>query len=246
MLLLSLLLACSSAPSVSPATPSVAVSATTPALEEVSELGPAPLDLVERQLGEAGGPLIIAMHGRGDSPERFGRLLDPWSGPARLLLPRAPLPYHEGWSWFEISARSGESEALNAGILAAAAQVEALIAARSGAGERPVVLGFSQGGMLAATLAVTAPERIAGAVAIGGWLPQGLWPEQAPEAAVPLTFFHGEADEVLPLGPTKAAVQHLQGLGLPVELRTWPGVGHGISAEMHREILARVRELSER
>ncbi|MCB9792450.1 MAG: alpha/beta fold hydrolase [Alphaproteobacteria bacterium] len=220
-----------------------------PALESapevaVSELGPPPLAVVERALGGGGGPLIVAMHGRGDAPERFARLFDPWEGPGRLLLPQAPFAYGPGWSWFTVSVRDGDEAALAASMRDAAERVEAMILARRARGEKPVVVGFSQGGMLAATLAVTAPEHIAGAVAVGGWLPRSLWPEAAVEGMPPLSFFHGEADTVLPLGPTREAVAHLQGLGAPVDLKTWSEVGHAIPRDMQAAVLARARELA--
>ena len=45
-------------------------------------------------------PLIVAIHGRGDTPENFAQLWDGFPGKAQLALPQAPIAFGPGWSWF--------------------------------------------------------------------------------------------------------------------------------------------------
>jgi len=186
-------------------------------------------------------PLILAIHGLGDRPERFAALLRPLPAPARVILPRAFDPVDDGFSWFPIRARSKDIAGLAAGIASAADRLAPFLAAI--AHERPthgkpIVTGFSQGGMLSFALALRSPQEISAAAPIGGWLPPPLWPAQGPseQRMPPITAFHGDADNAVKIEPTRAAVQHLIGLGYPVELREYPGVAHEIPAQIRADL----------
>jgi phospholipase/carboxylesterase len=186
-------------------------------------------------------PMIVAIHGLGDDPENFARIFDSFVEPARLILPRGVDPTEGGgWSWFPIRARSGDIEGLAAGIEASAdkiaAALEELTETKPTAG-RPIVTGFSQGGMLTFTLAVKHPGVVDVAVPVGGWLPPPLWPESLSADRYPQIFaLHGTADTAVQFEPTRACVEHLQKLGMPVELHAYEGVQHVITPEIHRDL----------
>lgn len=195
---------------------------------------------------EAPLPMIIAIHGLGDSPQGFRTLLEGFDRPARVILPRA-LDAHEdgGWSWFPIRARDRDVAALAQGIDHAADVLAPAIAQlteqRPTIG-KPIVTGFSQGGMLSFALAVEHGELFAAALPIGGWLPEPLWPANATASAPPILAFHGDADAAVRYEPTKLCVEQLRGLGYPVELRTYVGVGHMISPEIHADFMQALRD----
>jgi phospholipase/carboxylesterase len=186
--------------------------------------------------------MIVAIHGLGDRPENFAHLFDTFPERARLILPRGidPTEEEDGWSWFPIRARDGDIEALAAGIGLAAdkiavamTQLQTIHPTRG----KPIVTGFSQGGMLTLALAVHHPEVVGHAVAIGGWLPPPLWPEQKPGGATPsIVALHGSADNAVRWGPTKEALDHLEQLGFAVELRTYEGVRHVLTPEIQRDL----------
>lgn len=189
-------------------------------------------------------PLVIALHGLGDRPDNFSALLSDLAAPARVVLPRAHDPVDEdGFSWFPIRARSADVAGLSRGIADAGDRlvpfIRELVATRPTRG-KPVVTGFSQGGMLSFYLAVRHPELFAAAVPVGGWLPPPLWPSKAPPGAPPIVALHGEADAAVKFGPTKEAVDHLRQLGFDVTLRAWPEVGHAIPPAIRRELHARI------
>jgi phospholipase/carboxylesterase len=190
-------------------------------------------------------PMIVAIHGLGDSPQGFRTLLEQFDRPARVILPRALDAHDEGWSWFPIRARDRDIDALARGIDHAADVLAPAIAQltrqRPTIG-KPIVTGFSQGGMLSFALAVEHGELFTAALPIGGWLPDPLWPTSANASAPPILAFHGDADAAVRYEPTKLCVEQLRGLGYRAELRTYVGVGHMISPDIHADLLQSLRE----
>jgi phospholipase/carboxylesterase len=203
------------------------------------------LHYVERILGNAKAedplPMIVAIHGLGDDPDNFAHLFDAYGGTARLILPQGVDETEDGgWSWFPIRARSNDVEALAAGIDASAAKIAAAIeelrVSRPTVGD-PIVTGFSQGGMLAFTLAVKHPQQVGFAVPIGGWLPPPLWPESGPTAEHPaMVALHGTADNAVPYEPTKEAIDALVAKGYTVTLKSYEGVRHAIPPEERTDL----------
>jgi phospholipase/carboxylesterase len=258
--LASVLLACEArAPEPAPAQP-INEPAPTPAPSEPA-VAPVAVEVLPRageihylELVTAGAdpesplPMIIALHGLGDSPQGFRTLLEDFDRPARVILPRALDAYEEGWSWFPIRARDRDVEALARGIARAAdalaPAIDELTQTRPTVG-KPIVTGFSQGGMLSFQLAVHHGELFSAALPIGGWLPEPLWPlaiDANPGVAPPIIAFHGDADAAVPYEPTKLAVDRLRELGYRVDLETYVGVGHMISSDIHADVMQALRE----
>src|SRR5688500_12963324 len=65
-------------------------------------------------------PLVVAIHGMGDRPEDFRRVIDAYPGAARFILPYGPTPYHGGFSWFSLERGALDSEQLGADVAAIA------------------------------------------------------------------------------------------------------------------------------
>jgi phospholipase/carboxylesterase len=201
---------------------------------------------------EAALPMIVAIHGLGDDPDGFSDLLADFSAPARLVLPQAPDAYDGGgYSWFPVLARDRDEPALARGIGRAASRLAAAVRElrqRRPTVGRPIVTGFSQGGMLAFALAVSHPDLFSAAYPVGGWLPPPLWPSDVddPAAYPPIVALHGDADPAVGFQPTRDAVEHLRGLGLSATLHAYPGVEHAITPDMRRDLHALLREAHRR
>ena len=183
-------------------------------------------------------PLVLLLHGRGDRPRVPGGPFAHVPTPLRLLLPRAPLPLGEGYTWIDVSITDGNPEAL-AKALAHRARHLAVFLERVGRQRpvlgRPILAGFSQGAMLTYTLAVQRPETFNFAFPLVGWLPPGLWPAERPadEPSPMLRSVHGTADSVMPIGPTRHLVEILRARRWPAELREFDGVGHVMTPKMN-------------
>lgn len=196
-------------------------------------------------------PMVIALHGLGDRPENFVGVFRGFDTKARVVAPRGLSEHGQGFSWFPISVRKRDPERVAPGVRRAAdaiAEAVSELVGRHPTAGKPIVCGFSQGGMLSFTLAVHHGERFALAIPLAGWLPPPLIPESI--GTVPRIFaLHGSEDSVLPLEATQLSVSHLKRLGVDVELREYAGVGHSLSpamraafhAAIERQIAAPVR-----
>lgn len=185
-------------------------------------------------------PMIIVIHGLGDRPGPHWLDLVQLEHPARLIMPEAPTPYFDGYSWFPFRARGADPAELARGIAAAAEQLasalEALQRHRPTRG-RPIVTGFSQGGMLSFALALRHPERLELALPISGLLPEPLWPAgPAKTRTPPILALHGTADELVPFPPTERLVAQLRAHGYDATLVPYAGVGHSISDAMRARV----------
>lgn len=200
-------------------------------------------------------PLIVYLHGRSDRPRVPRSSAYNLSTPVRLIIPRGPERSGRGFAWAPVSAHTGESPALRDALelrtqMLARAMVE--WQRRHPTRGKPIVVGFSQGGMLAMTLAVREPGSIARAIPLSGWLPPSFLPPPADRYALNarIVALHGVEDRVLSASRTEQVIEDLAELGYPVEYEGYPGVGHEVSEEMAdrlRELLEEaLRELPER
>lgn len=202
-----------------------------------------PLDYVEYVTAGAKPnatlPMVVAVHGLGDRPERFVKLFVDYPAPIRVVAPRGPIAHGRGFSWFPVRLPvRPDDEAMRAGITASARKLAALtrdLAKRRPTTGRPVVTGFSQGGILSFALAVTEPDLFAAAIPVAGTLPPALWPATNARV-VPIHALHGDADRVVPLKGARLIVQRAAG----AELRVFPGVAHRVPPPVRAALFERV------
>jgi phospholipase/carboxylesterase len=188
-------------------------------------------------------PMIVMIHGFGGSPELFSGLLNDLGEKARVILPRARRRQGHGYAWFDL-CKDGNWDGLKDGMSLAADQVAELITGlvktRPTKG-KPIVSGFSQGGVIAFAMAARHPEKIGLAVPISGLLAPSLWPAAtASKVAYPRVHaLHGAADLIVPVDIARQTVDHFQQAGGDAELSVYPGVQHYI----HRDMLAKLNSI---
>jgi phospholipase/carboxylesterase len=164
---------------------------------------------------------------------------------ARVILPYGFNVAGEGFSWWsgprDDEARFAEDTRRAADRLAA--MLDELVRRRPTVG-KPIVTGFSQGGMLSFTIAVLHPEAVRAAFPVGGRLAEPLWPSAWPAGAPrPLIHaFHGAADDVVPIEGARGTVRRLAEVGLTADLVEYPGLGHHTSGEERRDLARAIEQ----
>lgn len=184
-------------------------------------------------------PLIVILHGRGGRPTIPHGPYDTQM-PLRLFIPQGPDRLGDGYNWLATWTNAGEPQLLARSLSARVDQLVAAIRAfralRPTLG-RPIVMGFSQGGILSFTLATRYPNDFAAAFPIAGFLPPALYPEPKRGQKFPYIFAqHGGADKTVPTAYGRDTAQALRARGLRVDFREVPAVGHIVSPSMSREL----------
>jgi len=197
---------------------------------------------------------VIFLHGYGANGADLLGLADPLGEhlPDTLFLsPDAPeecagVPF--GRQWFPIPWIDGSSEEESrSGLMRAAddlmAFIDGVMVDEDLLPEQVMLLGFSQGAMMALHVAPRRDEAVAGVVAISGRL---LEPEALIDEAVckpPVLLIHGDQDEVVPVQSLPIAAQALQDAGwTEVYAHIMKGSGHGIAPDGLSVALAFMRE----
>ncbi|MGO9666064.1 MAG: alpha/beta hydrolase, partial [Polyangia bacterium] len=109
---------------------------------------------------------------------------------------------------------------------------------------KPIVVGYSQGAIVAMTLAITAPKSLSAVVSISGRLPPALFREARKTAPGPtIEIFHGERDRAVPFAACKESVAVLKAAGFSTKAHFYPDVGHKMSRSEAQEILTTLERL---
>ncbi len=210
------------------------------------QVAPALPQTVEVSTGPNPDFSVIWLHGLGADGHDFEPVVPmlglPQGAAVRFVFPHAPVrpvTLNGGMpmrAWYDIVSLSASRDQDEAGIAASAAMVEALIERETGRGVPPgriVVAGFSQGAAMALHAGLRHRERLAGIVALSGYLllHERLEAEAAPaNRDLPLFIGHGTQDPVVACAFGEQSARHLEALGWPVEWRTYP-LPHSVSAE---------------
>ena len=181
---------------------------------------------------------VIWLHGLGADGHDFASLVPELdlSGcpPIRFVFPHAPsmpVTVNGGYvmpAWYDILGPNLISQQDAAGIQASERAIVALIAhevARGIPAEHIVLAGFSQGCAMALHTGLRLPHRLAGIMALSGYLPlvDRLAAERHPaNAQTPVFMAHGTQDPVVVLARGEASRDALATLGQPVQWHSYP------------------------
>jgi phospholipase/carboxylesterase len=192
-------------------------------------------------------PTILTLHGRGANA--FDLLgLAPYlcNGKFLMICPQGPLetpigPGAFGYAWYPMS-------------MGGLPDISAILSSRKKLQEfldeclnrypidakKLAVLGFSQGGVMAYSLALSNPERFAGLAVLSSWLPKELIPELSIREAVqslPTIVQHGSQDQMIEVQRAQDSVEQLRALRVPLTYREYD-MGHEITPRGLTELSA--------
>jgi phospholipase/carboxylesterase len=182
---------------------------------------------------EGGTPGLLLLHGRGaDEADLMGleAALDPR---LTIVSARAPFRLGPGFAWYGM-AQIGEpdDDTLLTSLSELREFIRGMLPAYGINPERLYLMGFSQGAVVSAALALIMPERIRGVIMHSGYVPKDANLEGSPEKLEGKPFFvaHGKYDDVIPVSFGRAAEEYLQAHRARLTYQEYP-IGHSISEE---------------
>jgi phospholipase/carboxylesterase len=193
-------------------------------------------------------PMIVAMHPHGGSVDRFVQMFQSFPARARVIIPHGhPTANGNGhYNWWEPTVAHYDPAVVSAAVrpveLQMAQALRELPTRRPTIG-RPVICGFSQGGMLSFALVVNHPELVSAAFPMAGFLPVGFSPGVLAQPG-PRPYVHafvGADDPVVKPSMVHGSVDELRRFGVRAEVTEYPGVGHRIGAD---ELQAAMTEMA--
>jgi len=181
---------------------------------------------------------VIWLHGLGASGDDFAAIVPELDlrgcAPIRFVFPHAPtmpVTINNGYvmpAWYDIFAADLVRREDAAGIQASARAIEALIAKEVARGIAPghiVLAGFSQGCAMSLHTGLRHPARLAGIMALSGYLPLAgsVAAERHPaNQHTPIYMAHGTVDPVVVLARAEDSRKALETLGYKVLWHTYP------------------------
>jgi phospholipase/carboxylesterase len=218
--------------------------------ENIMPPKPAPRLLIHllqqpRQPSDGPPPLLIVLHGLGSNEHDLIGLA-PYLHPRfQIVSARAPYTLTPGsYAWFElgwtatdISINFQQAEQSRALLINFIAEV---LTAYGGDPARVYLLGFSQGAIMSASVALTEPELIAGTVLMSGRIPAEIRPLIGPAerlAGKPFLVVHGTADTVLPIQNGRASRAILATLPVALTYQEY-AMAHEVSGQSLADVAA--------
>jgi phospholipase/carboxylesterase len=180
-------------------------------------------------------PILVMLHGLADRPRLPAPSARHPGRPARIFLPRGPYVFERGFAWYPHRAREGKLDAMHIALEGTAQHLALFLRAIDALHPspcKPIVSGFSQGGMVSLAAALARPEVMSEAIIGAAWIPPTLLPEERPEVVVPIRMMHGLADPIVPPEPAVELARELERRGFDIELRLFDDAAHAMSREM--------------
>lgn len=189
--------------------------------------------------GSAPNALVILIHGYGSNGEdllSLARVIQPALPDAAFVAPNAPSQLAQmaaAHQWWPIEAFSMAECAT--GAAAAAPGLDAFITQElEKAGlpsNRLLLVGFSQGTMMALHVGLRRSEPVAGIVGISGMLVAPDTVEADIRSRPPVLLIHGAQDDVVPFRSMDLAATALKAVGVGVETHVSPAIGHSVGQD---------------
>jgi phospholipase/carboxylesterase len=201
---------------------------------------------------------VIWMHGLGADGHDFVPIVSalqlPATLPLKFVFPHATeraVTVNGGYrmrAWYDITALTLDAKEDGAGIRESEQRVHDYIAREEAQGTQPekiVLAGFSQGSAIAIHTALRYPRRLAGLIALSGYLLERdklALHASAVNKDLPFFMAHGRSDTVVPPGLAEMSRNALQQQGYRIEWHVYP-IAHEVSPEEVADIAAWLRKV---
>jgi phospholipase/carboxylesterase len=201
--------------------------------------------------GSGPHPTLLTLHGRGANAfDLLGLAPHLCEGKFLVICPQGPLvtpigPGSNGYAWYpmslggppDISAMLSSQKYLKI-FLDQCIQRYAIDT------KKLVALGFSQGGVMAYSLALAQPQRFAALAVLSSWLPEELVPKLTvgeDVCSMPTLVQHGAQDPLIEIARARDSVERLRKLNVPLTYKEYE-MGHEITPRSLSDLSAWLQE----
>jgi phospholipase/carboxylesterase len=197
------------------------------------------------KVGASTPPLLLLLHGVGSNEHDLFGLVPHLDKRFLIISVRAPNTLGPGsYAWFDVDF-TPQGPVINpaqaeASRLALITFLDEAVNAYNADPKQIYLMGFSQGAIMSASIALTQPQLVAGVVLMSGRILPEIQPLIASNeelSGLPFLVVHGTSDMVLPISYGRASRQLLS--SLPVELTYHEyRMGHEVSQESLADVTA--------
>ena len=175
-------------------------------------------------------PMLVALHGNGDTPYNFyTAALDELSIPVRIVLLEGPIEKGTGYAWPWTSEDFNQyGKAVNEAIK--------LLTDKYPTIQKPILLGFSGGAMMAYYQALKHGDSYSSIFPVSGKFSSKLFSDNSTRIGAKVYSFHGKKDQVISINEGRNAVNLLKKKGVSIKLVEFDGNHHGIATNMKSNI----------
>jgi phospholipase/carboxylesterase len=201
--------------------------------------------------GEGPHPTIVLLHGWGASAhDLLGLAPVLHGGEALVLSPQGPVAFEIargmlGFGWWPLTtSREIDPQAFDAARQLLREFLDEACKRYPVDRRKIVVVGFSQGGVMAYDLVLSDPGRFAGLVALSSWLPEPIdaaIPSSEEHRNFPVLVIHGTQDPMIPVERAQESRRRLLARGANVHYRELE-MQHEVNPEALRELVVWLEE----
>jgi phospholipase/carboxylesterase len=184
-------------------------------------------------------PAIFLLHGMGSNEDDLPQLVQEFQDQCHIISVRGPITQKPGYAFFTIQEVGKPDRAIFDKVLIALQRfmLEAIEEFQIDP-HKVYVLGFSQGAVLAQSLAFVMGNLITGIVALSGYTPKFVTEEYAIRTVNHLRAFisHGDYDYVIPSQWGVESKELFEQFGASVTFKQYPD-GHGVTPENRQDLV---------
>lgn len=190
-------------------------------------------------------PSLFLFHGMGSNEEDLLQLVKEFQGSHHIFSLRGPIIFNPGYAFFTSEEEGIPDRQVFDKVVTYLHQFIAEAIQEYSLDQSKIsLIGFSQGAVLAQTLALTMGSLIKGVAALSGYLPDFVKEEYRKHPVDHLKMFisHGEYDYVVPSHWGLESKNYFEGLEANVTFKTYED-GHGVVPENQLDLVNFLKQL---
>lgn len=184
-------------------------------------------------------PALFLLHGMGSNETDLPQLVKNFEDTHHIFSLRGPIVHKPGYSFFLIQEIGKPvRDVFDQVVTHIQVFIRETIVEYNLNPDDITILGFSQGAILAQTVALTMGNEITKVVALSGYIPEFVKTEYSKRNVNHLSIFisHGDYDYVIPSQWGLDSKEYFEATGAKVTFKTY-NEGHGVTPENHRDLV---------